>query len=283
MTSDLTTPEPLPGGSGTGGVAGMSGQMIFPAPPPSVPTVDEAWSDAMDELRAVAKTDYNQQQQFSFRGVDAVVNASGPVFRAHRVKVIPKKVKSITSTEYETRGRGDRPGTRMVNKEVVMVYQVRGPRGDHFTGEAAGEAADAGDKALSKAQSVAYRVFLLQALNLPTHERDPDADAHERASAAEPPKPPTRLARERLWGLCQRFGKSAKDAEAEFATQYGHDAKDADAHVIDAFAETLLDRWREEAALDAERERQEQAAKLAREKAEADDAAARAEASQADE
>lgn len=146
------------------------------------PTVDQAWSNAMEDLRVVAKSEFNQQQQFNFRGVDAVVNATGPVFRTHRLKVIPKTIRQITSTEYETRARGDRPGTRMVNKEVIVTWEVRGPAGDTFTGETAGEAADAGDKALSKAQSVAYRVFLLQSLNLPTHERDPDADTHERAS-----------------------------------------------------------------------------------------------------
>ncbi|NKU87713.1 hypothetical protein GS884_09095 [Rhodococcus hoagii] len=56
-----------------------------------------------------------------------------------------------------------------------------GPAGDSFSGSAYGEAADAGDKAVSKAQSVAYRTFLLQGLTVPTEERDPDADVHERA------------------------------------------------------------------------------------------------------
>jgi len=216
------------------------------------PTVDEAWSNAMDDLRAVAKTEFNQQQQFNFRGVDAVVNATGPVFRAHRVKVVPKKIRKVTSTEYETRGREGRPGTRMVNKEVIVQWEVRGPAGDMFTGESAGEAADAGDKALSKAQSVAYRVFLLQALNLPTHERDPDADFHERASAATPPKSPTQLARERLWAWCAQHGRSAKADEERFTKDHGYPIKDADPASIDGFGQMLEGERR----MDEERESQ---------------------------
>jgi len=67
---------------------------------------------------------------------------------------------------------------------VHVEWEVTGPQGDSFVGESMGEAADAGDKSLSKAQSVAYRMYLLQALAIPTGDRDPDADAHERDTPA---------------------------------------------------------------------------------------------------
>src|SRR4029077_1548211 len=41
---------------------------------------------------------------------------------------------------------------------------------------------DAGDKAIAKAQSVAYRVMLLGLLCIPTGEVDPDSENHERAA-----------------------------------------------------------------------------------------------------
>jgi hypothetical protein len=49
-----------------------------------------------------------------------------------------------------------------------------------------GEAADAGDKATSKAHSVAYRTCLLQALSIPTHEPDPDAGEQYPANVPDP-------------------------------------------------------------------------------------------------
>lgn len=139
-----------------------------------------AWNQVMQQVQQVGKTGYNQQQNFSFRGVDAVVNAVGPALRERGVIVVPDEIIENTATEYTT-GKYD---TRMVNRLVRIRWKVVGPSGDFFTGESMGEAADAGDKSMSKAQSVAYRVFLLQALCIPTGDPDPDSESHERTSAA---------------------------------------------------------------------------------------------------
>jgi hypothetical protein len=143
------------------------------------PNVHELWSRVMEDVRSVAKGDFNEDQGFKFRGVDAVVNAVGPALRAHKVHIRPRRIISQTATEYTTKR-----GSRMVNRVVHVEWEVTGPQGDTFVGESMGEAADAGDKSLSKAQSVAYRMYLLQALAIPTGDRDPDADAHERDTPA---------------------------------------------------------------------------------------------------
>jgi hypothetical protein len=143
------------------------------------PNVHELWSRVMESVRSVAKGDFNEDQGFKFRGVDAVVDAVGPALRQHKVHIRPHKVRLISTTEYTTKR-----GARMVNRVVKVKWKVTGPQGDSFVGESVGEAADAGDKSLSKAQSVAYRMYLLQALAIPTGERDPDADAHERDTPA---------------------------------------------------------------------------------------------------
>lgn len=146
----------------------------------SAPSVYGCWNAVMQQVQQVGKTGYNEAQKFSFRGVDAVVNAVGPVLREHGVIVVPDEIIDNTATEYTT-GKYD---TRMVNRLVRIRWRVVGPAGDSFTGESVGEAADAGDKAMSKAQSVAYRVFLLQALCIPTGDPDPDSQSHERTSEA---------------------------------------------------------------------------------------------------
>lgn len=219
-----------------------------------IPTVNVAWANVMEAVRSVGKGDFNEDQGFRFRGVDSVVNAVGPALRAHQVAIIPKRIVKVDTTEYETRH-----GTRMVNKEITVEWEVRGPDGDSFTGEAVGEAADAGDKAVSKAQSVSYRVFLLQALCIPTGTPDPDQEIHERVSAATPPKSPTQLARERLWAWCAQHGRSAKADEERFSKEHGYPIKDADPSTIDAFGQMLEGERR----ANAEREAQDKAAEQA--------------------
>lgn len=140
-------------------------------------TVQQAWAAVMNDVRELAKGDRNTQQGFNFRGVDAVMNAVGPALRRHGVSVVPTGVSELHASTYTTKG-----GTVMRDVMLVVSYAITGPAGDTIPGAAAGEASDAGDKATPKAMSVAYRTFLLQALTLPTDERDPDADAYERGT-----------------------------------------------------------------------------------------------------
>lgn len=112
---------------------------------------------------------------FSFRGVDAVVNAVHPVLTRYGVTVTPEvlDVERVTTQS--------KNGGTMLNVYVRTRFTFHGPAGDSLSATVLGEAADAGDKATSKAQSVALRVALLQVLMLPTDEPDPDAQGYERA------------------------------------------------------------------------------------------------------
>lgn len=139
-------------------------------------TVHEAWADVMADVRALGKDQRTDSgTRFNFRGVDDVMNAVGPVLRKHGVSVVPTAVTHCPEN-YSTKS-----GTAMRNVTVIVSYAIHGPAGDTLPGAAAGEASDAGDKATPKAMSVAFRTFLLQALCLPTDERDPDMDQYERA------------------------------------------------------------------------------------------------------
>lgn len=147
-----------------------------------VKNVFEAWAAVMAEVSSIGKNDRNSQQNFQFRGIDAVMGAVGPALRKQGVFVIPTGTE-LRSETYETKPRRDgERGTTMRNVTVTMGFRVYGPGGDWFDGVSFGEAADAGDKAVTKAQSVAYRTFLLQSLTVPTGDHDPDAYTHERAA-----------------------------------------------------------------------------------------------------
>lgn len=121
--------------------------------------------------------------RFNFRGIDAVVNAVAGPLHAAGIIVTP----TVDHVTYDTVEVGQKR-TPMTVCRVVCTYTFHGPDGDQVTAQAAAEAFDSGDKATSKAMSVAYRTALLQALTLPTDEPDPDATTYERAPAT-PPQP----------------------------------------------------------------------------------------------
>lgn len=148
------------------------------------PSVVQAWSQVMAAVQAVGKTGHNKQQDYNFRGVDAVVNAAGPALREHGVIVMP----TLLDAQYRDVEVG-RNRTTMREVTVRVRYSIIGPAGDVFDapgvpdfGCVPGESMDSGDKGTAKAMSVAYRTFLIQALSLPTGEPDPDATSVERSA-----------------------------------------------------------------------------------------------------
>jgi hypothetical protein len=132
----------------------------------------------MADVQSVAKSDRNTHQNFSFRGIDAVLNAVGPVLRRHGVVVLPE----VLSHSFETVEVGQKRSL-MGHVIVHVAYTFVGPEGDSLRTVVLGEAMDSGDKAVPKAMSVAFRTALLQALALPTDEPDPDASTYERSAA----------------------------------------------------------------------------------------------------
>lgn len=148
-----------------------------PQAPTVPPTIVQALSAVSKDVGAVGK---DRQAPgniggFMFRGVDAVVNAVHPALARHGVVLLP----NVLSREAVT--VPTRQGGTMVNVTVLTRFTFYGPAGDSLSVTTYGEAADAGDKATTKAQSVALRVALLQALMLPTDEPDPDEQGYERA------------------------------------------------------------------------------------------------------
>lgn len=197
------------------------------------PTVHQAFAQVMADVRAIEKNDRNQQQGFTFRGIDAVMQAVGPALRTHGVVIVPA-AEELKSETYQTS-----KGTMMRNVTVTMRYQVFGPAGDSFEGRTFGEAADSGDKAVTKAQSVAYRTFLLQALTVPTGDPDPDADTHERVAA--PPLSPADAARAKLLAFVRAHKLDAGKVGLRFHNDYGIAMKDADAETVLGFARIIAD------------------------------------------
>lgn len=199
----------------------------------AIKNVYEAFQSVMKDVRAIEKGDQNTQQGFRFRGIDAVMQAVGPVLRLHGVFIIPTG-QEMHSETYQTRN-----GDSMRNVTVTMQYRIYGPGGDYFDGVSFGEAADAGDKAVTKAQSVAYRTFLLQALTVPTGDADPDASTHERV--APPQRTDLDDALDELGDACAALGLSPTDVAAKFFADHKTTPRKSTAMIVRKFIEGLHD------------------------------------------
>lgn len=140
--------------------------------------IAQALAEVMKAVGAIAKKDKNTSQGFNFRGIDSVVNAVSPALQKFGVLVMP----TVLDYEYSTVEVG-RNRTAMGHVKVKVTYTFIGTAGDTISATVVAEAMDAGDKATTKAMSVAFRTALLQSLCLPTDDADPDASSYERSSA----------------------------------------------------------------------------------------------------
>lgn len=145
------------------------------------PSVQEAWSAVMRDVQGLGKHQrMTEGGSYNYRGIDDLMNAVGPALREHGVTVLPEVISANYRDVQTSRGKPAREVT------VRVEYKIYGPAGDSMVGGSAGESMDFGDKGTAKAMSVAYRVFLLQALTLPTDEADPDSQAYERSAGPAP-------------------------------------------------------------------------------------------------
>lgn len=143
--------------------------------------------EVMNEVTSIGKDERNAQQGFNFRGVDSVINRVGPAFRRRGIVPSPR-VEDISFETVPTRNGGT-----MRNTVVRVRLRLHGPgsndgpngNGNFHDEVVYGEAADSGDKSVTKAQSVAYRTALLLALCIPTDQPDPDLHTFERAAPRE--------------------------------------------------------------------------------------------------
>ena len=141
----------------------------------------QALIEVMNDVGAVRKAEFNSHQKFSFRGIDAVINAVSPAFRKHGVFCVP----TVISSEYESVQVGQNR-TVMGHARVMVTYTFHASDGTSVAATVSAESMDSGDKATAKAMSVAYRTALLQTLCLPTDESDPDGDTFERSPVTAP-------------------------------------------------------------------------------------------------
>jgi hypothetical protein len=134
--------------------------------------VYQAIADVMARLskEGIGKKRRNEQQGYSFRGIDDVYNALAPILADCGLCILP----AIKSREVIERVSGNGRSLFYVTVNVDFSF-VSTKDGSCHVVSMVGEAMDSGDKATTKAMSAAYKYACLQTFCIPT-EGDNDAD-----------------------------------------------------------------------------------------------------------
>jgi hypothetical protein len=123
----------------------------------------------------IGKDRKNQQQGYSFRGIDDVYNALSPILSRHNLCMLPRML-SRELTERQTQ-KGNALFYVLVEAEFDLVSSEDGSK--HVI-RTYGEAMDSADKATNKAMSAAYKYAAMQTFAIPTEgDNDADTTTHE--------------------------------------------------------------------------------------------------------
>lgn len=141
-----------------------------------LPKIHAAIIAIMRAVGPIAKDSKNSQQNYSFRGIDAVYNACHPHFADNGVYSTSEIVDAKHgSSEVATGG-----GKKILHHAILkMRYTFWAEDGSNVATEVVGEGMDyGGDKASNKAMSTADKYALLQLLKIPTAMVDSDRVPH---------------------------------------------------------------------------------------------------------
>lgn len=154
-------------------------------------------AQAMADAAPVEKAGYNQQQGFKFRSIDDTVASVRKALIKNGIAILPD-VMNVERSTYTTA-----KGSVMNVADVLVSYTFVAEDGSSLTTSMVGQAADSGDKAVSKAISMAQKYVFFNTFLCGT-DADPDAE-----SAPEAAVDPTALSaadKTRIAALGKRVG-----------------------------------------------------------------------------
>jgi len=195
--------------------------VAYPVVPPAVyRQMSEAAGDFAKA--GLGKTDENVQQKFKFRGIDSLMNLAAPILVKHGLLVLPRVI-NRKLTVRETRNGGLMYAVAL-DVEFDFVSALDGSK---HTARFAGEAMDTGDKATSKAMSMAYKYCLFQCMCIPVEGAMDEGDltTPEETVAPAPAglgevKEKASMAAALGTGKLRDYGKSLKATVLEAAWAY---------------------------------------------------------------
>lgn len=140
--------------------------------------IHKAMNTAMAEIcrLGIGKTQKNEQQNYRFRGIEAAMNELSPILVRNGI-IVTAAYSDLQVTE---RAKGEGKATRFVLIKGRFTFAAAD--GSNVVSEVYGESMDSGDKAVVKAQSVAFRTALFQQFVVPTVAMDPESDEYDAPS-----------------------------------------------------------------------------------------------------
>lgn len=134
----------------------------------------------IEDCPAIDKGQKNAQQNFMYRGIDAVMNVFQPLLARHKVFVVPEVLESHRE-ERQTKNGGN-----LIYTILKVKYTFFADDGSSVSAIVQGEGMDSADKSSNKAMSVAFKYACFQVFCIPTEEmKDPDADTPDPSKPKE--------------------------------------------------------------------------------------------------
>jgi|WetSurMetagenome_2_1015567.scaffolds.fasta_scaffold51185_2 hypothetical protein len=173
-----------------------------------MPNIYAAISACMSEIGAIGKDQQNTQQNFKYRGVDAVMNALQPVMVKNHVFVVPQVL------EQAREERTTAKGAHLLYSILKVKYTFFADDGSSIDSIVVGEGMDSADKSSNKAMAAAFKYACFQTFCIPTEEThpDPDADTPPQSQPAKSNSPTAKpkshdTAHQVAFALIKRFGE----------------------------------------------------------------------------
>lgn len=131
----------------------------------------------------IGKDSFNKDQNFKFRGIDAVMNKLAPLLVQYKLLIIPRFFDRVL-TERPTKS-----GSIMFNICLRGEFHfVSIEDGTEVVANTIGEGQDMADKATNKAMAVAYKYAVFQTFCIPLDAADdPDAGSNEETHKEKDP------------------------------------------------------------------------------------------------
>lgn len=137
----------------------------------------------MEEIGPIAKEGFNDQQKYSFRGVEQVLGRLQPILVRNNCSLSCIVTDHVTS-HFEGKDKFDKPRTTF-HASLTLSVTITAPDGSKATNAAAGEGVDfGGDKATSKAMSTAFKYAMFFGLCIPVDSKS--IDDGDRSKKADP-------------------------------------------------------------------------------------------------
>lgn len=134
------------------------------------------------EIGALGKTKKNEQQGYSFRGIDDLMNTLHPLFAKYSVFLLPEVIDTRRDERITAKG------SALISVTLTVKYHFIAMDGSEICATVAGEGMDSADKATNKAMTAAFKNVCFQTFCIPTDEvtkSDPDRETPDASVSAE--------------------------------------------------------------------------------------------------